>query len=439
MYFLLFLVYNKIYRGDDMLIEFSFKNFLSFKNKVTLSMEKGNGDENLDNVSTNNNVDLLKSAAIYGANASGKSNVLKALTCAILMVRNSSLIPIGGKWNIIKPFLFDEASKKKPSEFEFVFIANNVKYRYYFSADATKIYDEILDAYYSQKPTNIFTRTNTNNYVFNSDKSKLETLSANNTENKLFLTTATTWNYDKTKDVYLWFANVIDTYDSFDSITDNDLVDYSNDKENLKEFALKLLKEADILIKDINVDYEEVETDNTVVDMLVPSLARNGKKFKVKNVNIELEHEVVDGNNKKHFYKLNFIEESSGTRVLFAIAPFLKRAFETRKVIVVDELEKSMHPTLVEFIVKLFNNKDINKANSQLIFTTHAINLLNLELLRRDQIWFTEKNPESGVSDLYSLDSFPVRKDENIQKGYINGRYGAVPFIRDIDLWLEDN
>ena len=98
-----------------------------------------------------------------------------------------------------------------------------------------------------------------------------------------------------------------------------------------------------------------------------------------------------------------------------------------------------MHPALVEFIIKLFNNKNINKANSQLIFMTHATNLLNLDLLRRDEIWFTEKNSKTGVSDLYPLDSFSVRKDENIQKGYINGRYGAIPFIKDIDLWLEDN
>ena len=421
-----------------MLIEFSVKNFLSFKNKVVLSMEKGSGDENLDNTISINNVNILKSTAIYGANASGKSNILKALTCAILMVRNSSLIPVGGKWNFIKPFLFDEETKNKPSEFEFIFIANGIKYRYFFIADVNKIYDEVLDAYYSQKPTNIFTRTKTSIYEFKNDKNKLEILSTNNTENKLFLSTATTWNYDKTKDAYLWFANAIDTYDSFDKITDKDLMDYSKDEDNLKEFSLKLLKEADILIKDITIDYEEREIDSTMADMLLPTVARNGEKIKVKNVNIELEHEVIDDSNNKHIYKLNFTEESSGTRVLFAFAPFLKRAFEKTRVIVVDELEKSMHPALVEFIVKLFNNKEINKSNSQLIFTTHATNLLNLELLRRDQIWFTEKNPKNGVSHLYPLDSFSVRKDENIQKGYINGRYGAIPFIRDIDLWLED-
>lgn len=421
-----------------MLIEFSVKNFLSFKDKVTLSLEKGNGDENLDNIISNNNIDLLKTAAIYGANASGKSNILKAFTCAILMVRNSSLIPIGGKWTFIKPFLFDEVSKNKPSEFEFIFIANNVKYRYFFSTDVNRVYDEVLDAYYTQKPTNIFARTNTNDYEFNNDRNKLETLSANNTENKLFLSTATTWNYNKTKDAYLWFTNSIDTYDTLNDIADKDLIAYSDGQEGLKEFALKLLKEADILIKDMTIDYEEKEMNNIMVDMLAKPIPRTLEKIKVKNVNIELEHEVIDNSNKCHTYKLNFNDESSGTKVLFAFAPFLKRAFEETKIIIVDELERSMHPTLVEFIVKLFNNKEINKANSQLIFTTHAINLLNLELLRRDQIWFTEKNPENGISDLYPLDSFSVRKDENIQKGYINGRYGAIPFIRDIDLWLED-
>lgn len=412
-----------------MLIEFSVKNFLSFKDKAILSMEKGNGDENIDNIIFNDITDLVKNAAIYGANASGKSNILKAFTCAILMIRNSNLMSVGEKWSYIKPFLFDETSKNKPSEFEFTFITNNVKYKYFFSADQNRIYEESLDVYNSQKPTNIFTRKDTNIYEFSNDKNKLASLAANNTENKLFLSTATTWNYEKTKDAFLWFTKTIDTYDSFNKIMDKDLIDYSENEE-LKKFSLKLLKEADILIKNISVNYEEKEMEGTIADMPIIPI--------VKKVDIELEHEVVDEENNIHTYKLNFKDESSGTKVLFAFAPFLKRAFEETKVIIVDELEKSMHPKLVEFIVKLFNNKDINKVNSQLIFTTHATNLLNLEILRRDQIWFVEKNPLNGNSELYPLDSFSVRKDENIQKGYINGRYGAVPFIKDIDLWLED-
>ena len=115
-----------------MLIEFSVKNFMSFKNKVTLSMEKGNGDENLDNIFKWKDAELVKVASIYGANASGKSNLLKAFYCAILMVRNSSMISINGKWLFIKPFMFDDVSSKGPSEFEFIILASGVKYKYYF-------------------------------------------------------------------------------------------------------------------------------------------------------------------------------------------------------------------------------------------------------------------------------------------------------------------
>lgn len=417
-----------------MLIEFSVKNFMSFKDKVTLSMEKGSGNENIDNVVFNDITNLLKVSAIYGANASGKSNLLKAFTCAILMVRDSSKIPLEGKWNFIKPFLFDSKTRNMPSEFEFIFIANNIKYRYFFSADENKIYDELLEAYYTQKPTTIFSRTNTNTYEFASDKNKLEILKSNNTENKLFLTTATTWNYDKTKDAYLWFINQIDTYDSLETIRDKDLIEYKSKDEELKKFALKLLKKTDILIKDIYVDYEEKEIDNTSMT----SITKMTGDSKLKNIKIEFEHVVVDENNNSHVYKLPYALESSGTKVLFAFAPFLKRAFNSTKVVIIDELEKSMHPMLVEFIIKLFNNKEINKSNSQLIFATHATNLLNLEILRRDQIWFTEKDELTGISTLYPLDSFSVRKDENIEKGYTNGRYGAIPFIKDVDLWQEE-
>lgn len=418
-----------------MLIEFSVMNFLSFKEKVTLSLEKESGNENEENTFVFNNEELLKTAVIYGANASGKSNLIKAFTTAILMVRNSNMIPIGGKWDILKPFLFSEDTKNGPSEFEFIFITNKIKYRYFFSADVNKIYNESLDAYYSQKPTNIFTRKNTAEYSFiNSDKKTLESIASKNTENKLFLSTATTWNYEKTKDAFLWFLNSIDTYGSFDSMLDQDLINYSNNDEDLKEFTLKLLKESDIFIKDLRVNYEEKDVENS-------SFIINNQKqgaLKTKSVKIAMDHEITDSQDEKNIYTLDFEDESSGTKILFALAPILKRAFEKTKIIIVDELEKSLHPTLVKYIIKLFNNEKLNTKNSQLLFTTHAISLLSLDLFRRDQIWFTEKNSLTGNSDLYPLDSFSVRKEENIEKGYINGRYGAIPFIKDIDSWLEE-
>lgn len=422
-----------------MLIEFSVKNFLSFRNKVTLSMERGNGDENIDNIFNINDNELLKTCSIYGANASGKSNILKALTCAILMVRQSNIIPVGVKWINLKPFMFDDTLINDPSEFEFVILLDGTKYKYSFSAMNDRIIDESLEAYYSQKSTMIFSRTNTSEYKFLlTDDSKLKSLESKNTDNKLFLATASNWNYDKTKDVYLWFLNSIDTYDSFDAINRDDLINLSKGEESLKKFTLKLLKEADIVINDFNVDYEEKDMDTAMAEMYIPPVARTNGIPKISSVRIETFHEVTDENNNKKVYSLNMEDESSGTKILFALAPFLKKAFETTKVIVVDELEKSLHPTLVEYLIKIFNNKKINKSNSQLIFTTHAVNLLNLDLFRRDQIYFVEKDPKNGVSDLYPLDAFSVRKGENVQKGYINGRYGAIPFIRDIDLW-EDN
>lgn len=418
-----------------MLIEFSVKNFLSFKEKVTLSLEKENGNENAENTFVYNNEELLKTAVIYGANASGKSNLIKAFTTAILMVRNSNMISLGGKWDVLKPFLFSEDTNNSPSEFEFIFIANKIKYRYFFSADVNRIYNESLDAYYSQKPTNIFTRKNTTEYSFiNSDKKTLESIASKNTENKLFLTSATTWNYEKTKDAFLWFLNSIDTHVSFDSMLDQDLINYSNNDEDLKEFTLKLLKESDIFIKDLRVSYEEKDVDNS--SFIVNN--KNQGPLKMKSVKIAMDHEIVDSQKQTKIYTLDIEEESSGTKILFALAPILKRAFEKTKIIIVDELEKSLHPTLVKYIVKLFNNEKLNTNNSQLIFTTHAISLLSLDLFRRDQIWFTEKNALTGNSDLYPLDSFSVRKEENIEKGYINGRYGATPFIKDIDSWLEE-
>jgi len=421
------------------LIEFSVENYRSFKDKVTFSMEKGIGDENEINIFKFENLELLKSSAIYGANASGKTNLIRAFTTAIMMIRQSNIIPVGGRWNTIVPFILDEKSKKKPTTFEFVFVANKTKYKYSFSADSNRIYEESLDAYYSQKPSSIFKRTNVDKYEFpNNDENKLRSIVSKNTENKLFLATATTWNYEKTKDAFLWFMTSIDTYNNFMDIMDKDLKSFSEPNNELKEFTLKLLREADIVIKDIKVDYEEKDMDLNLANMIIPPIARTAEIPKIKNFNIEVEHEVIDEKGENHVYNINFNDESSGTKILFSLAPSLKRAFDTTKVIIVDELENSLHPALVEYIINIFNNPKINKANSQLIFTTHAVNLLDLDIFRRDQIWFTEKNSENGVTDIYPLDDFSVRKTENIEKGYLNGRYGAIPFIKDgISLWEE--
>ena len=128
-------------------------------------------------------------------------------------------------------------------------------------------------------------------------------------------------------------------------------------------------------------------------------------------------------------YDFDISEESLGTQAIFSFIPVIKDVVDNGKVLFVDELDRSLHPFIVKYIVELFNDPDLNDKNAQLIFNTHDTNLLDLELLRRDQIWFTEKNPTDGGSVLYSLDDFSVRKSENVEKGYLLGRYGAVPFL----------
>lgn len=423
-----------------MLIQFSVKNFASFKDKQIFSMEAGTGDENIENII---NVDekILKSTALYGANASGKTNLIKAFSAAIMMIRLSNNRQPGEKLMQMEPFAFDDATKNEPCEFEFIFYANNNKYVYGFKADKDKVYEEYLYQYFSAKATRIFERTNCNNYKFlQLDEGKLNSIKEQNLDNKLFLATATTWNYEKTKAPYLWFAQLIDTYSGGMLLNDFVLESYNKDENmELKKFTLKLLEEADIIIKDFNVDVVEHELDNNMA-MFIKSLNIPAQfaPQKQRDVNIIMTHEVIDDNNNKKEYSINYNNESSGIQILFSMAPILKQVFEIGKTIIIDELERSLHPSLVEMIIKFFHNPEINKGSAQLIFNTHDTNLLSLNLFRRDQIWFAEKDPKKGATELYPLDDFSVRKTENIQKGYLNGRYGAIPFVATGDsLWQE--
>lgn len=413
-----------------MLVEFSVKNFMSIKDEMTFSMIAGTGDENIENIINDKNTSegYLKTTAIYGANASGKTNFIKALTAAILTVRKSNLRNINEPLIEMKPFKFDSKTINEPCEFKFIFIKNNIKYIYGFSADINRIYTEYLYQYLSAKPSLIFERKNTNEYKFTqSEQGKLEELSTKNTEKKLFLSTATAWNYEKTKDAYIWFSEDIDTYNDYFNVGGYAFDKFEKDEEgSLKRFTINLLKQADILIKDYNFEVKDINPNNIIAfnNIKIPT-----ENIVQKEVRISTFHEIEDENGNKENYELELQEESLGTQSLFFFSPILKDAFEKGKVIIVDEIDKSLHPLLVEFIIKLFHNNEINKNNAQLIFNTHDTNLLSLDNFRRDQIWFTEKDPKRGTTDLYPLDDFSVRKTENVQKGYLNGRYGAIPFL----------
>jgi len=414
-----------------MILEFSIANFLSFKDKVTFSMLANATNGLDDNYIVFNNLKVLKTTAIYGANASGKTNLFKILTIVISMLRSSNVANINAKLPIV-PFKFDKNTINKPSEFEIKFIVDNVRYVYGFIADTNRIHEEYLYYYPNGRETKIFDRTNTNNYSFpQKDERSLNDIASKNAPNKFFIATATNWNYEKTKKPYKFLSEDINTFNNLGGLRDLALREYLKDDKKLKDFALEFLKKADFNIE----DYKVIETD-VPDDMLaaIPDFIKVGMnmKEKPKVFTAFFKHKGSD-------VELSYEEESMGTQIIFCFIPFIKDALNNKRVVVVDELDKSLHPYLVEMIVQMFNDPDINKNGAQLIFNTHDTNLLKLNILRRDQIWFAEKDDKSGISDLYPLSDFSVRKTENVERGYMLGRYGAVPFIKnDFNLWEEE-
>ncbi|MCR5742299.1 MAG: ATP-binding protein [Lachnospiraceae bacterium] len=406
-----------------MLLQFSVKNYKSFKEKTVLSLEASSDKEHLDNLTIQGKDRILKSVAIFGANASGKSNIFGALSAAILVVRNSNVRQLGEPLSLIVPFAFDKNAVDTPSEFEFVFVADNKKYVYGFSATRLKVITEYLYVYNSNKPTTVFERDEDGledeqgirgeekyRFTVPSIRTKLKPLVERNTENKLFIATATSWNCEETKIPMMWFMKSINTYspkEYMDLLMPVTGPMFENDADmSLRRFVNGILREADINISDYFFESKD-------------------KSYKITTV-----HRVVNDSGVEE-YLLDMQSESLGTKNIFFLSPIIKRAFETGETVCVDEFDTSLHPMLVVYLVGLFHNPEVNKNNAQLIISSHTVALLDLKSMRRDQIYFVEKEQETGVSELYSLDEYSPRLREDIQKAYLLGRYGAVPMINE--------
>ena len=418
-----------------MLIQFSVENYMSFKDRAVLCLSPSVDKEHPENILDKNTYAAVNAIAIYGANASGKTSLFRAMTAAALMITNSNLLQVNQPIFYMVPFKFDQKTIKDPSKFEFIFVADDgFKYVYGFSATQFRIYEEYLYQYKTQKPTIIFERKD-EEYRFKSQKALLEPLVRFNTPNKLFLATATNWNTECTLIPYKWLSEKILTFTEAQVLTNLSLAMYKGEKQReYINFTENLLQQADINISKIHFRIRK-NVGGEMTDVMMPQIMINGQptQAQYEQVEIRTEHRVGNGE-KKTSYSLGLGEESLGTNQLFILGPFLKDAFETGTTVVIDEIDKSLHTHIVKYIISLFRNSEVNKAGAQLIFTTHDTSLLSLATFRRDQVYFTEKNNETGESDLYSLDEFPVRKTDNIEKGYLIGRYGAIPYIRGEEL-----
>ena len=409
-----------------MIIDISIKNFLSIKEKIVLSLE-GSSSKRLENnfFNISEELKLLKTIAIYGANASGKSNILKAINFFILMIINSGNHKPSENINFF-PFLLDNDCQQKPTEFEINFIIDNIKYNYGFSYNSKKIISEFL--YYWPKGTKsiIFEREN-NKFKFNTDKTEQKKLEKLTLENNLYLSKSAQLNYKKCRKVFEYFYNnfIVDINPSWVDFT---IKKISEDK-NIKIKILEILKKADFGgIVDIEVKKERKKIDG--FEFLMKDKIPELKHSKTEEDIYETKIIHLDESGNKVSFPISL--ESEGTKRIIQILGPLLNILEHGKILFIDEIELNLHPEISKLLVKMFNSKN-NSKNAQLIFTTHDTNLLDNDLFRKDQIYLTSKKPNK-FTELESLFDYDIRENMDFEKAYLNGRVGGVPFL-DFDLY----
>lgn len=417
-----------------MLIDFSFKNFMSFGDECRFDMVATSDKQHSESLIDNK---YSRVRLIYGANASGKTSFIRAIAFVRWFILHSNQLLENMPIPVI-PFKFRQDAQNVPSEFALTFVMQEKKYLYEFSCTQEKVIHEKLDVYNSAKPTNIFERIDTDKYEFRRDVRTLRDIASKTTRNKLFLATSANWNYALTKPVVEFLLNMMLPYSLNDPWqTHIAKIKADGQFEDYKKFCLKFFNNADISIEDFVIEekkFKEMPKDPMLNSMV--SLIAQGKADLIERIenspvyNINIQHAVTDDDAEEK-YTLNLQEESLGTIQMFELSPILYHVFQNGITFFVDEIDRSLHPILVRYIVSLFLDPEINVHNAQLIANTHDTNLLDLELLRRDEIWFTERDFKSGKTTMYPLTDFSPRKNENIEKAYILGRFGAIPFIKE--------
>ena len=419
-----------------MLIEFSTASFRSLRDRQTLSLTKAKGDELVESnkftTVAANKFELLRSAAIYGPNASGKSNFLLALqTMKEIILESATNLQRGDKLPVT-PFHLSKATRHAPSEFEVIFIADKVRYQYGFSATEDRIHEEWLMAYPKGRPQRWLGR------IWDEQKQSYDWELGNNLtgekqlwqkstrDNALFLSTAVQLNSEQLQPVYDWFNDTLHmtNISGWNPDFSASLCEKS-EKANVMDF----LRAADLNIEDIVVETEPFDIKVLPGDMPTHIKKMFADELKDKKlVDIKTVHKSEEGDK----VTFDFEDESDGTRKLFAFAGPWIDTLANGYVLFIDELHDNLHPRLVQFLVRLFHNSETNPKNAQLVFTTHETSILNQDEFRRDQIWFCEKG-ENQATTLYPLTDFSPRKGrENLELAYLSGRYGALPYVRPL-------
>ena len=429
-----------------MLIEFSVANYLSFKDKVTFSMEASEDVEYRDsNVFTHKKYNLLKSAVIYGANSSGKSNLIKAFSTMQRLVTNSFEKPSTNEFDVT-PFLLNIHSQKKPIFFEVIFSIDQKSYRYGFTLNEKGILKEWLFNKFDNLEKVLFERE-ANKIIVSIDFKEGLGLEKRTRNNALFLSVVDWMNGKKANNIIKWFRKfncILGSNLDFKSTT-YELFEKSELRIRLQDFYTKLgLGFQRLIVNKERLNYKQLLKEMPLELNRLPSESGSFLKIAVNTI-----HSVYDDEGKSiDSYSFNmFKNESTGTNKIFTYSGVIFKVLNEGGVLIIDELDASLHQLLTLEIIKLFHNKETNPNNAQLIFTTHDASLLKKDILkeeanfRNDQVYFVEKNEfeVSQLTSLYDYDLSDLKDQNNLDKHYLLGRFGAIPSINSSAISINSN
>lgn len=434
-----------------MLLRFGTANHLSIRDYQELSLmatslkdategllQVGESPDSID--STKKNIVAVPVVAVYGANAAGKSTVLRALEFFVAAIRDSHNAKSTRHGTPYKPFLLDDESRHTPSRYDADFVLDGTRYHYGFTLDGEIINSEWLYSFpigtQRQSRSVLFHRDATEKEVFyfgKNLKGDNKAISKFVRDNSLFISAAAQNSHPHLSLIYEYFSSGVSK--RLDSIDDSALLSkqmhaYFNIDEQQRKMATSFMRAADIGIADIQFS-KKPTTEKTKLmiqefEQFISKHASTDIKFDefLEKTEAKIFHTGKDGKN----YPIKLESESSGTKALLQLLGPVFDKLRNGGMLIVDELNIALHPLVTKELISLFSRPDTNPGHAQLIFTTHDTSMLTTGLLRRDQVWFVEKD-KTGCTSLYSLSSIKSRSNDNFEKGYIDGRFGAVPMF----------
>lgn len=410
-----------------MLLEFRVRNYRSIRDEIVVSFvaskEKKLADTHLASTGITSIPHVLRSAVVYGPNASGKSTLLFALHYMRSVIAESAVLQPGQTFNV-QPFRLDSEYAKQPTEFEITFLLGGVRHQYGFSLTPERIVDEWLLVYRAPKPQQWFRRsfneeTQSSDYEFSTHLTGPRKLWQETTRpNALFLSTGAQLNSELLGPIFRWLVEQ-PVYFGAGLSPLPDLTTQLLQTELGKRAVHEFLASADISISDV-VSVSRPGFQQQIM------FGPDGPKFSREEREMLMPQFVHKTEHGSATFELH--EESEGTQRLYALVAPVLEVLKNGRLLIVDELDRSLHPLLVRRLVRMFHQPELNPLGAQLLFSTHDTSLLDRTLFRRDQIWFTEKDQDQATR-LYPLSDFSPRETEAWEKGYLIGRYGAVPFF----------